>query len=219
MTGEGHMSLTKGRHYDCPRYGYLSGISLPKRTSAGDTGWRSESGSRGPGLVTFASGRFRDKTPGRHYDRSAGQPAALGRPGTGNARPYLVPSQEARELELSGGVRSLPQVPWWNADRRARDASRAAVPAGTATWNIASAGVPLAFCSWSMIEPKTGPTAGWGMTRSSFAGRFWQWRWHNSGADASRERRRSSPSPARISLCPIRPTRSIICAEPTPRDP
>jgi hypothetical protein len=28
-----------------------------------------------------------------------------------NAHPYLVPPQEARELELSGGVRSLPQVP------------------------------------------------------------------------------------------------------------
>jgi hypothetical protein len=27
-------------------------------------------------------------------------------------------------LELSGGVRSLPQVPQWNAVRRARDASR-----------------------------------------------------------------------------------------------
>jgi hypothetical protein len=49
-----------------------------------------------------------------------GNPLHRGRPGTGNARPYLVPSREARELELSGGVRSLPQVPWWNADRRAR---------------------------------------------------------------------------------------------------
>ena len=29
----------------------------------------------------------------------------------GNTHPYLVPSQEVRELELSGGVRSLPQVP------------------------------------------------------------------------------------------------------------
>jgi hypothetical protein len=38
------------------------------------------------------------------------------------------PSQEARELELSGGVRSLPQVPWWNADRRAhRNPMRAAL--------------------------------------------------------------------------------------------
>ena len=62
-------------------------ISLPERTSAGDTGWRSESGSRGQGLVTSAPGRLRDKTPGRHYDRSAGQPAALGRPGMGNTHP------------------------------------------------------------------------------------------------------------------------------------
>jgi hypothetical protein len=38
-------------------------------------------------------------------------PAALGRQGTDNTRPSVVPPQEARELELSGGVRSLPQVP------------------------------------------------------------------------------------------------------------
>ena len=42
----------------------------------------------------------------------------------GNTHPYLVPSQEVRELELSGGVRSLPQVPWWNAGRRARPKRR-----------------------------------------------------------------------------------------------
>jgi hypothetical protein len=34
-------------------------------------------------------------------------------------------SQEVAWLELSGGVRSLPQVPWWNAERRARLARRA----------------------------------------------------------------------------------------------
>ncbi len=28
-------------------------------------------------------------------------------------------SWEVAWLELSGGVRSLPQVPWWNAERRA----------------------------------------------------------------------------------------------------
>ena len=33
-------------------------------------------------------------------------------------------------LELSGGVRSLPQVPRWNAGRRARDASREPRPYG-----------------------------------------------------------------------------------------
>ena len=99
-------------------------------------------------VVSPAPGRLRAKTPGRQYDRSAGQPAALGRPGAGNTRSYLVPSQEARELELSGGVRSLPQVPWWNADRRARDASRAAVPAGAATWKTAPAGVLLPFSYW-----------------------------------------------------------------------
>jgi hypothetical protein len=28
-------------------------------------------------------------------------------------------SQEVAWLKLSGGVRSLPQVPWWDAERRA----------------------------------------------------------------------------------------------------
>jgi hypothetical protein len=34
-------------------------------------------------------------------------------------------SREVAWLELSGGVRSLPQVPWWNAERRARRKARA----------------------------------------------------------------------------------------------
>jgi hypothetical protein len=34
-------------------------------------------------------------------------------------------SQEVAWLKLSGGVRSLPQVPWWNAERRARRKARA----------------------------------------------------------------------------------------------
>jgi hypothetical protein len=37
-------------------------------------------------------------------------------------------------LELSGGVSSLPQVPQWNAVRRARSAERVAAPAGAETW-------------------------------------------------------------------------------------
>jgi hypothetical protein len=41
------------------------------------------------------------------------------------------PQQEVAWLELSGGVRSLPQVPWWDAERRARRKARA-VPQGTA---------------------------------------------------------------------------------------
>ena len=51
------------------------------------------------------------KTPGALYWR---------RQGAGNARSSVAPSQEVRELKLSGGVRSLPQVPRWNAARRAR---------------------------------------------------------------------------------------------------
>ena len=40
-------------------------------------------------------------------------------------------SQEVAWLELSGGVRSLPQVPWWNAERRAAPSvSSPAPPAG-----------------------------------------------------------------------------------------
>src|SRR5208282_3911170 len=35
-----------------------------------------------------------------------------------------------RVLELSCGVRSLQQVPWWNAGRRARSAERAPRPYG-----------------------------------------------------------------------------------------
>jgi hypothetical protein len=62
------------------------------------------------------------KTPGRHHDRSATVIAGLGQAGAGNARSFAT-SQEVR-LELSGGVSSLPQVPWWDADRRARDVSR-----------------------------------------------------------------------------------------------
>jgi hypothetical protein len=42
------------------------------------------------------------------------------RQGAGNARSSVAPSQEVRELKLSGGVRSLPQVPRWSAERRAR---------------------------------------------------------------------------------------------------
>ena len=71
----------------------------------------------------------------------------------GNTHPYLVPSQEVRELELSGGVRSLPQVPWWNAGRRPRPkrkggASRLlrgapGTPYVCGPWTTASAGVPL----------------------------------------------------------------------------
>ncbi len=34
-------------------------------------------------------------------------------------------SWEVAWLKLSGGVRSLPQVPWWNAERRARRKARA----------------------------------------------------------------------------------------------
>ena len=72
------------------------------------------------GVVSLAPGRLRDQTPGRHYDRPADSSAVL-KEGRGRVTPVRAraPSQEERELELSGGVRSLPQVPRWNAGRRA----------------------------------------------------------------------------------------------------
>ncbi len=148
------------------------------------------------GVVSPAPGRLRVKNA-RPALRPVCRvkPAALGRPGAGNARSYLVPPQEARELELSGGVWSLPQVPWWNADRRARDASRAAASADAASWTVRLSAfrfLSFFFADRSVIEPKTGPTAGPGMTRSGSEGRFWQWRRQNSGAHASRERDRLS---------------------------
>ena len=70
-----------------PCFGYkCHGISPAYRTAAGDTGCRGECGSRGRRLVTAAPGRLREITPGRHDDRSAGQPAGLGQEGAGNAR-------------------------------------------------------------------------------------------------------------------------------------
>jgi hypothetical protein len=42
---------------------YKGIISLCYRTPAGDTGWRSESGSRGQRFVTVAPGRLRRKRP------------------------------------------------------------------------------------------------------------------------------------------------------------
>jgi hypothetical protein len=53
------------------------------------------------------------------------------------------PQQEAR-LQLSGGVGSLPQVPQWNAGRRARPAGRAPHPP-VRRFDYAPFGVPLPF--------------------------------------------------------------------------
>ena len=85
-------------------------------------------------------------TPGRHHDRSATKVAGLGQAEADNAR-VLATSQEVR-LELSGGVGSLPQVPRWNAVRRARCASARAAPAGAAV-DYALGGVPPPFSAGS----------------------------------------------------------------------
>ena len=105
-------------------------------------------------------------------------------------------------LELSCGVSSLQQAPWWNADRRARDVSREPHPLMRKfglmrlpafrfllfvarversetrerhpSQTIVSDFAPFApgYSSLGMIEPKAGPTAGLGVTRSCSAGRF-----------------------------------------------
>ena len=117
---------------------------------------RGECGSRGRGCQPRSRAAPGKKRPaGTTTGPRATSPAALGRPGVGNAHPYLVPSQEVRELELSGGVRSLPQVPWWNAGRRARPKRkggasrlypwRALCAACVQVVDYASAGVPLPF--------------------------------------------------------------------------
>ena len=119
----------------------------------GDSVRRGQCGSRGSRLVTLALGRLGQDTPGRHHDRTAGaisldwDSKARVTPASDaieagfrlrvnmrcDARVFRtigarVPnkSQEVAWLELSGGVRSLPQVPWWNAERRARRKARAA---------------------------------------------------------------------------------------------
>jgi hypothetical protein len=120
----------------------------------GDSVRRGECGSRGRRLVTGALGRLGQDTPGRHHDRTAGAisldwdskarvtPASdAWKPAVGFASCVArrsvfrtigagAPSysQEVAWLELSGGVRSLPQVPWWNAERRAAPEGAAPCP-------------------------------------------------------------------------------------------
>ena len=61
------------------------------RTPAGDTGWRSESGSRGRRLVTSAPGRLGHHAC-RHYDRHARCIAASGA-GAGGEIPRRLPAR------------------------------------------------------------------------------------------------------------------------------
>jgi hypothetical protein len=117
-------------------------VSLRARTPAGHSGWRSESGARGQGLVTSALGRLRDNA------RPALRPACdeiagLGQAGAGHAR-LSATSQEAR-LEPNGGVGSLPQEPRWNAGRRRRSPLGAEPHPHGAEVTLASAGVPPAL--------------------------------------------------------------------------
>src|SRR6185437_6695887 len=106
-------------------------VSLRTRTLAGHSGWWSESGACGQGLVTSAPGRLRENA------RPALRPACdwiagLGQAGADNHR-LLARSQEAR-LELSGGVGSLPREPRWNAGRRSAPRRARAAPDGADWW-------------------------------------------------------------------------------------
>ncbi len=117
-----------------------------------DTRHQSRSRTRTPSGSTPAggAGRFprvgarhlRSRAASARYVRPAPRPvcelelAELGQEGAGNARekgarPFEpsgprapTVSREVRKLKLSGGVRSRPQAPWWNADRRARPHGR-----------------------------------------------------------------------------------------------
>ena len=118
-----------------------------------------------------------------------------------------MPRPRKRVLELNGGVGSRPQVPRWNAVRRARRVRREPRPYGAehrkaCAWRR-SASFLFVVCSLdevqrnpgaafkvidcppdyaslhpgyriaqSMIEPKTGPTAGSGVTRWCSASRW-----------------------------------------------
>src|SRR5271167_3590133 len=70
------------------------------------------------------------KTPGRRDDRSATLSLDWDRLLSGNA--WRTPRPRKRVLELSGGVGSLPQVPRWNAVRRARRVKARAASADAA---------------------------------------------------------------------------------------
>ena len=93
----------------------------------------------GQGSSPWPSGGF-GKTSGRHYDRSAAMSAGLGQ--AGRVTPVSYPRPRKNVLELSGGVRSLPQVPWWDADRRAAPAGAATASRWMRTEGYASIGVP-----------------------------------------------------------------------------
>jgi hypothetical protein len=149
----------------------------------GDSGWRGECGSRGSRLVTSALGRLGQDTPVRHHDRSAGaisldwdfearvMPASgawkAGSPASrwcvamrsvfrtiGTGAPNK--SWEVAWLELSGGVRSLPQVPWWNAERRARRKARA-VPRGTVVTEQRLSAFRFPFSSLRAAKRRSNP--------------------------------------------------------------
>ena len=104
-----------------PFYSYVTHRLAHKGRRRVTPAERGECGSRGRGCHPCSrAAPGQNARPARRPACGLITPAALGRPGVGNTRPSVVPSQEVRELELSGGVRSLPQVPRWNAGRRAR---------------------------------------------------------------------------------------------------
>jgi len=90
------------------------------------------------------------KTPGRHDDRSATLSLDWDRSPSGNA--WRMPRPRKRVLELSGGVGSRPQVPRWNAVRRARRVRREPRPYGadhrkTCAWRRSASFLFVVVCS------------------------------------------------------------------------
>ena len=59
-----------------------------------------------------------------------------------------MPRPRKRVLELSGGVGSLPQAPWWNADRRRvpLDARRAREGTEVTEQRLSAFRFPFCFC-------------------------------------------------------------------------
>ena len=150
------------------------------------------------GLVTSALGRLGQDTPGRHHDRTAGA-ISLDWDGKARVTPASdaweagiwsalrqmccdarvfrtigarAPnySQEVAWLGLSGGVRSLPQVPWWNAE-----ASGPSPASGAERWGprravrhggygTAPIGVPLSFFLRSFVARMSAAISGSGLS-------------------------------------------------------
>jgi hypothetical protein len=180
---------------------YATSLAQLTGRQPGDAGGRGECSEGGSSLPSPGGS---GKTPGRHHDRSARSSLDWDRGRAGNTRRSRVPG--SAYLELSCGVRSPQQEPWWNADRRARCAFSARRAVTGAEVGNTFVGVLPPFSSFvfviasQRVRPEVaGPMTG-SAKQSSPASRFWiassltllamtifVRRWQSSGADASRE--------------------------------